>query len=317
MKTTRIVIVLLFIINLVIALNRNRGFAYVNALTTDDLNPAECNKECIEKWTKPNKKFLPAELENGRFILKKERVLDAAFSDEDKIMRIAGYLYSKFHRQAGQPSAKLNSLQPLQQLQLLSEDTTEKLWCGNFQAMIGFLCTAAGLPNRYVEITSFAEAPSGGTHEVNEVYLEKNKKWVMTDATRNMLLIKNGDTPVSASEYFQYNLQAGNTRLRVLKTASNNSFIFDTLMTETKPGDSFFNKNFFLRYYYMTDLQQVYSPLQKLKRYLLPESWYAVYDPQNNYSNTRFRIKQFFAALLCFALLLYGGLFLKTKFPAK
>lgn len=317
MKTTRLIIVLLFIINLVIALNRNRGFAYVNALTADKLYPAECDMECIEKWTRPNKKFTPAELEHGRSVLKKEMAIDSAFSDEDKIVRISGYLYSKFHRQAGQPSAKLNSLQPLQQLQLLSKDTTEKLWCGNFQAMTGFLCTAAGLPNRYVEITSFAGALQGGTHEVNEVYLQKNKKWVMTDVTRNMLLIKNGDHPVSAAEYFQLSLQAGNSKLQVQKTASNNSIIFDTLMAKTKSEDSFFNKNFFLRYYYMTNLQQVYSPLQKMKRYLLPESWYAVYDPQNSYPNTRFRVKQLFAALLGFSLLFYGGLFLKTKFRAK
>jgi hypothetical protein len=230
---------------------------------------------------------------------------------EGKLTSIAAYLFSEFHHQIGDPSALLRSLRPLQQLQLLKSDTSEHLWCGNFQAAVGYFCTAIGLPNRYVEITALPGTKNGGTHEVNEVYMENYKKWVMVDVTRNMLITKKNSIPVSAAEYFNFNLQDKPVKMQVLRSDNNNSFIFDTINAEKTQEDHFFNKNFFLRYYYMTDLKKVYRPVSKLKRYLFPDPWYAVYDPQNSFSNLRFRVKQIFILLFGLSVILY--LFLRIK----
>ncbi len=317
MRKTGISIILLFIINVIIFLNRHKGFEYVNALSREQLYPAECDNACINKWTKPGKIYSSSELAQGLSFLQKKIFIDTIKIAENKIVSVAAYLFDTYQHQIGFPSSHLNSLKPLQQIQLLSSDTSQHLWCGNFQSIFGYFTTAMGLPNRYIELTSFPGSEQGGTHEVNEVYLEEYKKWVMVDATRNMLLIKKEDVPVSAADYFNFNLYNQPGVLQVLKAATDNSFIFDTLTAGKKPQDYFFNKNFFLRYYYMTDLQKVYSPLLKLKRYMLPDPWYSIYDPQNSYSDFRFRVKQLFIFLLGISLLLYLFLFLKKNKPFK
>ena len=313
MRITGIGIILLLIINFIIYLNRNNGFEYINALSIEQLYPSECDNNCINKWTKPDKKYSSAELTEGFSFLKMNTGIDTIKTDEIKIISIAAFLFLTYQNQMGQPSARLNHLLPLKQLELLSSEKSEHLWCGNFQSIFGYFCSCAGLPARYVEITSFPGLYPEDTHEVNEIYIEKYKKWVLVDVTRNMLMIKKNAAPLSAAEYFNFKVSDKAGTVQVLKATSNNSFIFDTVIAEKNMEDNYFNKNFFLRYYYMTDLQKVYDPLLKLKRYILPDSWYAVYDPRNNYTNYRFRLKQFFILLMGISLLLYLCLFLKKN----
>ena len=313
MGKTGIGIILLIVINLIIYLNRNKGFEYIEALPLEKLYPSVCNNDCIKKWEGTDKKFSLPELEKGLLFLKTKLSWDTIKTDEKKIITIAAYLFQSYRHQLGRPSERLNNLPPLQQLELLSADTSEHLWCGNFQFIFDFFTFSAGLRNRYVEINSYPGVPISGTHEINEIYLDNYKKWIMVDVTRNMILVKKNNSPLSAAEYFNFRLYNKSDTLQILRSASNNSIIFDTLIAEKKREDEFFNKDFFLRYYYITDLHMVYDPFQKIKRYLLPHPWYAIYDPQHTYTNFRFRIKQFFILILGIFLLLYLYSFLKIN----
>ena len=121
---------------------------------------------------------------------------------------------------------------------------------------------------------------------------------MLTDPYRNHLLIKKKNVPLSAIEYLDYNIAAVADTLSVIKE-SGGKVLIDTIEPARFTPDFYFNKNFILYIYKETDLRQVYSIPEKIKRYFLPVSWYEVYAPQQKNSNLLFHVKQFF--LLAFA----------------
>jgi len=175
----------------------------------------------------------------------------------------------------------------------LTANRERHLWCGHFQRMFGFFCTAAGLQNRYIEIVPVTDSVNAGYHEVNEVYLPSTKKWVMVDITRNYFLISKYDQPLSAAGYLDYRLQGPDENL-VITCFDSDTILARALSKEKFPTDIYFNKNYFLRYYLNLDLSEVYSPVQKIKRYILSDPWYEIYSPAMSHSNFLFRVKQFF-----------------------
>jgi len=266
-----LIIAMLFIVSdLLIFIGRNSGFEYKKFSTEQELYPPNQDNTFLNKWTNYNKRFSREELDQGLILLNHAIRIDTISKEENKVIQIAGWLYHSFYKQIGTPGEK-------------------KLWCGNFQAIVGFFCTAAMLPNRYVEIAPTNDNPD--THEVNEVYLTEIKKWVMVDATRNLLLARKDYRAFSAAEYFDYKLQKNGDGLSFIRidTASG---IYTTTQKDTI--DKYFDEDHFLRYYYTLDLFEAYSFWPKMKRYFLANPWYEIYSPGEQHSNLLFRIKQFF-----------------------
>src|SRR6187399_430460 len=185
MRIASFSLLILFIINIVIGLNRNNGFNYTANYSLDELYPSVCNESCLNKWTFHDKRYSNTDIELGKKFLKDYIRIDSEENTEEKIKLIGGSLYSALHNQSGIPGGLIRSLEPFQQLELLLKDTSQKLWCGNYQAIFGFLSTAAGLKNRYVEVTS----SENNTHEVNEIFSSTYNKWIMVDVTRNNIFI--------------------------------------------------------------------------------------------------------------------------------
>jgi hypothetical protein len=180
MRITGFSLLILLIINIVFGIIRNNGFNYAANYSLDKLYPVSCNESCLNTWTIPDKRYSNADIVPGRKFLKDCIRLDSTKNTEEKIKLIGGYLYSALHNQTGNPGTLIRSLKPFAQLQLLLKDSSQKLWCGNYQAIFGFLSTAAGLKNRYVEVTS-----SENTHEVNEILISSFK---MSDARLDEIL---------------------------------------------------------------------------------------------------------------------------------
>ena len=188
------------------------------------------------------------------------------------------------------------------------------LWCGHFQRMFGFFCTAAGLQNRYVEIVPVKGSVNVGYHEVNEVYLPGTKKWVMVDITRNFFLISKNNQALSAAGYLNYRLQEQPETL-LITCFDSDSILTKSLPMEKFSTDIYFNKNYLLRYYLNLNLSEVYSPAQKFKRYIFPDPWYEIYSPGLSHSDLFFRIKQFFffGFLVLILMLLFNALKYKKR----
>ena len=306
MRIAGISLLILLIINIVVGMNRNNGSNYLSSYSLDELYPSICNEACLNKWTFPDKRYSNSDIETGKKFLKDDIRLDSAKNTEEKIKLIAGYLHSALHDQTGNPGALIRSLEPFQQLQLLLKDTSQKLWCGNFQAIFGFLSTTAGLKNRYVEVTSL-----GTTHELNEIFSPTYNKWIMVDVTRNNIFITKENLPLSTAEYFNLQLKGQPINLHTVKNKADKSANFDTVLREAGKSDEYFTNNALLRYYLKMDLKEIYSLPAKTKRYIMADPWFVVYDPKNKHDNTLFRVRQFFIAAFCITLLLNIYLVLK------
>ncbi len=280
--------------NAFIFLNKNSGFEYVKVSNVQQLYPADPDSGFVAKWSAyDNKRFSAKDLDIGYKILVDSLGIDTIKSSEKKISSISGWLFQTFAKQIGRPSLELVHPTVLKQYEYYVAKKDQQLWCGNFQEMVGFFCTAAKLQNRYIEIAPVNDKVNPPFHEVNEVYVPELKKWVMTDATRNLLLLKKNDQWLSAAEYYNTSLQHAPVAIESI-TFSDSSFANTSVISVQIKDDEYFNKDHFLRYYYTKDLAEVYTLKNKLKRYFLAAPWYEIYDPVRKHSTILFRVKQFF-----------------------
>lgn len=291
-KLQFIITLLLGTVNLLFFFTRDSGFGYVKYSGTEELYPPDPGKSFFDKWSRVNQNFSRKELKEGLYLLHQFTGIDTMNADENKAVSIAAWLAKSFQRQVGVPADSVKRLSPLLQYNSLVVDKIGQLDCGQFQKMFGFFCTAAGLKNRYVEAVP-GSATYSGYHEINEVYLSKIKKWAMIDVTRNFLLISKNNQVLSAAEYMQYRLQEepGTFFITRFDTASRKE---QNVLANSLPDDEYFNKNYALRYYLNTNLTEVYSLAQKIKRYVFGEPWYEMFKPGNRHTNFLFRIRQFF-----------------------
>lgn len=313
-KWLLMVMILFAAANIYIFINRNNKFEYIRYSGMQELYPDEPRTSFLNKWNKYNEKFSNVELGQGALLLKEYTGIDTVSDEKEKIKKIAGWLYKSFYQQQGAPDVQLYGLTPIQQYNYLKTHSEGKLWCGHFQRMFGFFCTAAGFKNRYIEIVPVKDSVNAGYHEVNEVYLQGAKKWVMTDVTRNFFLISKNEHALSAAEYFNYRLGEQPESLLVACLAGD-SISTKFLQEEKFQPDIYFNKNYFLRYYLNLNLSEVYSPFQKLKRYIFGNPWYEIYSPGLPHSNFFFRIKQFFFFGFLLLLFLFFAIRYKKQIP--
>jgi hypothetical protein len=303
-KVLFIITLLFAAANIFIFLNRNNGFEYIKYSGIRDLYPASPDNSFLNKWNNHNKKFSKEELNEGLLLLNQFIKIDSITTDKKKVISIAAWLFKSFDKQLGTPADSLSRLAPLFQYRSLIAHKEKQLWCGQFQAMFGFFCTAAGLKNRYVEIVPVRAGHHAGIHEINEVWVNEIKQWVMADVTRNFLLINKDSQSLSAAEYLDYRCQNQLQSFLITRfdTALN---AVQSVRIESSSVDNYFNNNYALRYYLNKSLSEVYTPAQKAKRYFLADPWYEMYSPGSGHSNFLFRVKQFFVfGFLVFLLLL-------------
>ena len=169
-KTFLVIFILILLINLLIFFNREKGFEYIKYASKRELYPDKTNKKFLYKWSEENTQYSSEELNQGLTILKTDVGFDTILASQDKITRIAAWIYSTFYEQRGRYSDTLRRLRALQQYRYLISHKDKKLWCGQFQNIFGFFCTSAGLVNRYIEVVP-SNSGVGDYHEINEVYL--------------------------------------------------------------------------------------------------------------------------------------------------
>ena len=274
-KLLTFLVVFFLLGNIGIYFSRNAGFDYIKYPSLQYLYPLNADSSFFQKWTKYNKRFSAEELTKGLQLVK--HFEDSASTDSGKAVSIAAWLYNSFNKQIGTPEDTLNRLSPLLKYKYLLANQNKQLWCGQFQEMFGFFCTAAGLKNRYVELVPKKGKNNIGYHEVNEVWFSEIRKWVMVDVTRNILLVSRPDQVFSAAEYLDYNIL--DTTGTFFRTSVDNT-VSNSLVVQKKEYsyDDYFNINYSLRYYLTMQLSDVYSPFQKLKRYFIPNPWFEMYD---------------------------------------
>lgn len=232
-----------------------------------------CNQACCEKWKQFVLPYKKEELQAANQILHANKVINDSLTTKQKALSIAAFLYNNFCKQVGMPSGVLNNCSPLQVYQKLTQQRSEKLWCGHFALMFEFFCWSANIPCRYIEVLN-----PGNHHVLNECYLYESKQWVMMDLLGNILLPYTDSMHYNNVQDFrdavlqnkqQYSWSSQNNHIE--RRNVNNHIAH--INTYYKPENSYL-------YHYYISLDRVYRPANKLKRYLLPVSWYEIYNKQ-------------------------------------
>jgi hypothetical protein len=276
---------LLTAFNLVIYLKRDH-FAY-SPETSATLLYAACESNCTKKWMQLISDFPEEQLRQASDILDNSIQL-AETNTTEKILLIGNFIRTHFHEQHGKPSSLISSGTPFEQYKILSQNSSEKLWCGNYANIFAWFCWSKGITTRIIEIIK-----PGDHHVVNECYVPEKKKWAMVDIGNNLLLVEDSlQEPLHTLDILK---KVEDSSILSIYTSVQDSIKQDRLDSKIFPGKKHFQKKHSLHYYKQVNTNAVYSTGQKLKRYLLPVSWYSIYHPDGrSQSNFSYVLKVFF-----------------------
>jgi hypothetical protein len=193
---------------------------------------------------------------------------------------IGGFLYHQFGNRLGNPDLNDQLHSPWEMYNYFKADSSRKLWCGHLALVFNYFCLARGIDSRMIELFK-----PGDHHVVNECFIPAYNKWVLVDITYNQLQVS-ADTmaPLNLAEFRR--LAGKEISLRVQQADS----------IRTLRPDSGYYKNYYsipcpANYYITVSREKVYKTSEKLKRYLLPVSWYKILSEENK-PNWLFYLKQ-------------------------
>lgn len=231
-----------------------------------------------------------------------DQLTDAPSATLARVTLVSKHIYETFGKRYGQPKAALLQLSPLNQYKFLSKNTTDSLWCGIYANMVSYFAWSQQITARNIEMKYH-----GDSHVVSECYIPELKKWIFIDPTFGMLGLKNEQGIWFDLQSFRQALRR-NERIFVLKNINGQLQFTPLNLNESYLNHYYKPTNSTDLYYHHTSLREAYKPLEKVKRYLLPVSWYYIYDPGDK-TNIRFGIR-----LLFIFLWLLTGTFLVFRF---
>lgn len=244
-RTLVYVFTILTVINVLIFLNRQH-FEYKPYTPPGELY-GYCDDECIEKWEDYMDDFPKEELKSAKNIL--DTVISPTETNSTRqILLISDFLRRHFSNRGGLPSDSLLAKHPVAQFYSLLENNNEKIWCGNWSNIFAYFCWARKIPNRIIEIMK-----PGDHHVLNECYIREDSAWALVDLTNNIILPRDNE---------------GNYHTVI-------SYI-------KKENTGNYQSGYPVYYYNRYNLKMVYSSASRLKRYITPDPWYQIVDPQNS-----------------------------------
>lgn len=233
------------------------------------------------------------------------RFLDSVLPISDtarvsEIKEIASFLYVQFYSQLGKPAAVKAYRDPWEMYRYYSADSSRKLWCGHLAILFNYFCLARGIETRMIEIMK-----PGDHHVVNECYLPDSRQWVLVDITYNQLLVSTVQGKLFGLAEFRR--LHGQQDLVQVQTAGDSNRL---LMMDTGYILNYYQPDLPAHYYKTVNPDVVYSNTEKVRRYILPVSWYSILVKDRS-ANTGFYFRQAF--LIAWLLSLVYLLFLVIK----
>ena len=244
-----------------------------------------CDRECAGKWSRFIDDYPREEFAEAKQIM--DSVLKDSLSGFDKVLLTGSFLYEKFHRQLGVPSSELPPLSPLQQFKLLSADTSQKLWCGQFAAMYAYFSWTQDIACRYIEMMK-----AGDRHVLNEVYIPEIGRWVMLDLTHNIMATRNGN----GTFLDLLAVRDSATKNAQLTVYRNDKGGWEKSPVNARELPAYYQHQLPLYYHYRINNEAVYGIREKINRYFFPDSWYEIYSIEGG-NNQLFQVKRILFAL--------------------
>jgi hypothetical protein len=248
-------------------------------------------------------RFSQAELQQGKQLA--DSMIAGQKGTINKVTSIVKFLYDRFYEQMGTPTLDFSTSTPMIQYRKLCSSKNEHLWCGNFAVMVAFFCWSEGIVTRNVEIIY-----PGDHHVLNESYIPETRSWIVTDATNNLLLIKDKNDNYLNLASLKDSLQK-KSQLVVIRSVNALGSIEQVELNYMKMPVQFTAQVPF-QLYYTVYSNYIYKSSNKIKRYFMPTTWYEIYDLNKRHSNFGFYFKQFLSLIWVASMFLF--LFISTIF---
>lgn len=290
MKVVYATFLLLTVANLLVFVNRDH-FQFTKYSTAEELYRS-CDNECLGKWSRFLDRYPLKQLRTAGRIL--DTVVTKGASTVEKVKQIGGFLYNRFNNQQGYPQPIIHRSDPMTQFDILSADSTQKLWCGTWVHMFSFFCWSENIVNRNIEIFK-----PGDHHMVTECYIPETKKWVVVDLTNGVLLARDETNFLNAQELVsKLESEQPFTILQALNDSGINAKSFGRF-----PALQHYFGGYPFYYYHTLRKQQNNSVAGKLGEYLLPNYWYEIFSSEAKH-NYLFYLKN----ILILLWLILGGI---------
>jgi hypothetical protein len=270
-STIILIFILLTVCNILIFIFRNT-FHYQPYRSYNELY-LNC-KDCPQKWgqdyaapTKKKEVYVATQISNSF-------IPDTA-SDFEKGVLIVDHIFSNLGHLSGRPSNDFLELSAMDQYLFSIKGGKDELWCGIYTGIASLFAASQGLTYRNIEIKI-----GNQSHMVWEVYLKNLKKWFLSDPTFGLLAVTDEYHNLLDLQTFKQKV-AGRDKVFALKKVQD-KYQYIPINKEEPYIQQYYPLYKSLDfYYYHTSLQKAYSSSEKLKRYVLPVTWYEIYSGQD------------------------------------
>ena len=282
-------------------INRNTLGNFTRLVTYDELYSTAGNStNDLKKWQNIQHQYPGEQLQEA----KKLTALYAGIKDTDssltKIIKIGSWLRRSFSKcEIGKPTDSFEKLSKIDQFKAATR-AESPIWCGTFGSQFLFFCCANNITSRYIETTGLAD-----NHIVNEFFVSELNQWVFSDLLNNVLYCKDGNgNLLNTVDLLYMNSQKDTNAITAFQQIGNDSILVVPGREHSKLWHTHLNSSNKLHFYYSTDLNQMYNPVQKIIRYIYPKTWFEIFT-LTNVSNAAFYVRMLF---------LYSGIFLLIIF---
>lgn len=278
---------------------RNRITVFISNI------PEKSLRNDLHKWEENNFKISDAETNDLTKVLKDQIEIEINDDSYAKVQKIAKYLCFHISNSKGTPNIKTKNLSIFQQY--LAALNGEKIDCGIYANIFCLFANKAKIINRIVELKHNYGTFNDNIHVFNEYFINETKRWATLDIMLNNIAYVSYDGQLMNAVQVknQHILNNCNYVLKSNTLSNSKDSVFK--LPFSKLDDDFnnlYNYDRDLNFYYTTDLTQVYSVLEKTKRYYSKNVWFEKYSDVKIITNQKFYIKQVF--IITFILFFLG-----------
>lgn len=225
-----------------------------------------------------------------------------------KVIKIGSWLRRSFSKcKIGKPTDSFEKLSSIEQYKAATR-AESPVWCGTFGSQFSFFCYANSITSRHIEAKGGAD-----NHVVNESFVPELNKWVFSDLLNNVLYCEDSNRNILNTVDLLYrNSQKDTTAIIAYEQGSNDSLLVLPRKEHSRLWNTYLNAGNELYFYYTTDLNCVYSPVQKTIRYIYPKTWFELFT-LTTVSNTAFYLRTLFLYAGIISLLIFIPFYLKKN----
>jgi hypothetical protein len=279
---------LLLISNLLFLFSRDKIGQFKQFSNKEELY--ESKQADPSNWTPYGHPFREEEVKAAQKILTDSIRIDTTNTDEQKVLAISNFLYSKIHNRPIKAIPQITASSPLDIYQKLCKSQNLKFQCGEGALLQSLFLTAIGVKSRLVQ---HFQKPNTGlapdAHVYNEVWLKEIKSWAMTDFFQNRHLIKKNNQFLSAAIFMDSICKNPNSPFQVIYTDTTDGQI---AISDTTIDDPYFSNSYELAIYSDTDPHIVYSLKNRVRHYLFEYAHLHYYANNPIRVNLLYRLKQ-------------------------